>query len=118
MNNEDSKCLDRAKRFMLYHGRVRPSDTYLKTHPLPDYREGDWLNDAYDLQNDHDVFLAERVCAYCGASYALPETIETVKCSFAPYPIACTALFVGDVCGPCALKEINSVFLLNPELRV
>ena len=118
MNYEEATHLDRTKRFMLYQGRIRPSDAYLKAHPLPDYVEGDPYNDAYDLQIDHDVLLAERVCIHCGASFTLSEAIETVKCAFVPYPVAYEDHFIGEACGACAIRAIDSLFLHNPELRV
>lgn len=105
-------------RFMLYNGELRPSDSYLETHPMPDYRKDDWYNAAYDYRQDEEVFLTQRTCEKCGKTFTLPEAAERVKSYFKPYPIEYAEHFKGEVCGDCAIKEIESIFTRDEEILV
>lgn len=97
-------------RFMFYKGRLRPSDSYLKAHTLTGYSEDDWYNAAYDYRQDTEVFLMERTCEKCGKNFTLLEAVEQVKGYFKPYAIDYEDHFRGDVCGDCAISEIDSIF--------
>lgn len=104
----DTAVCHSSDRFMLYDGKVRPSESYLSTHTLPDYSDGDWRNAAYNLNDDEEILHMKRVCQRCGRAFTLQETIREYD-SVIDWPNY-TENYVGDLCADCAIAEMKSGF--------
>lgn len=108
LNSEENSSNCRAGRFMLYKGELRPSDSYLETHTLPDYSPDDWYNDFYRVDDDEEVLQMKRVCKKCGTEFTIEEAREQFRTVY-DWPLY-TDDFVGDLCARCAIKETAKLF--------
>ena len=95
-------------RFYLYHGEVRPSDSYLASHHLPDLEPDDWYHDDYGVEDDDEVYFAPRICDRCGCSFTLSEAMSVFsdRIDWPPYGEE----FVGEYCGDCAAEIYNEKY--------
>lgn len=96
-------------RFMLYDGTVRPSDSYLATHELPDLNlDEDWYNDDYNVEDDDEILDMSRTCEKCGRSFTIREAMSEYS-DHIDWPYY-ESEFEGEVCGYCAIEIINKQF--------
>ena len=95
-------------RFVLYKGNLRPSDSYLATHSLPDYDPEDWYNDAYDVEDDEEVLYEQRICSDCHAPFTLYDAMS-ICTSSVDWPSYLDE-FAGEYCGDCAADRLRKMF--------
>lgn len=95
-------------RFMLYHGTVRPSDSYLNTHPDFEYDENDWFSDEYDLEDDDEILYMPRTCEKCGCTFTIYEAMSRYadRIDWPSY----IQEYEGEYCGDCAADITDSKF--------
>ena len=98
----DTSIHQHLGRFMLYHGKVRPSDSYLASHTLPGYAADDWYHEAYDINDDEEALQMKRVCKQCGKEFTLSDAAGEYDSAMGwPYY---TEEFIGDLCAECAIR--------------
>ena len=95
-------------RFMMYHGEVRPSDSYFKNHPDFDYNDSDWFSDDYDLEDDTESLYMNRICENCGSSFTLYDTMSEYADQI-DWP-SYAEEYDGCLCASCAIQETESRF--------
>ncbi len=94
--------------FVLHHGILSPSESYLMTHELPNYSPDDLGNKAYLVTDDEDVLLEKRVCERCGAEFTLAEALVQCRRKL-DYP---SYLYEnnGRFCGNCVAESYKARF--------
>lgn len=95
-------------RFMLYNGKVRPSDSYLISHSLSEYKPGDLGHPDYDLEDDREAMSILRYCSKCGKMFRLTDTLDEYHDNMLIGP-EYVDKFVGDLCGECAAFEMKGL---------
>lgn len=95
-------------RYMIYKDAVRPSDSYLLSHPNFHYDPEEWFDDDYDLDEDLEVLTIPRTCDRCGCSFTIEQAIVdySARIDFPYYALQ----FIGDLCGNCAADSIEKKF--------
>ena len=95
-------------RYMLYHGTVRPSDSYLASHPDFEYDEDDWFSDEYNVEDDDEILYMTRTCEECGCTFNIYDAMSEYA-DHISWPSYITE-FEGEYCGACAAEKIEEKF--------
>lgn len=95
-------------RYFLYYDDLRPSDSYLASHPDFVYNPDDWYSDDYDLDEDDEILHMSRTCKECGCSFTLEEAINDYCWRFESFRYENE--FEGEYCGHCAADITEAKF--------
>jgi len=95
-------------RFVLYYGDLRPSDSYLASHPEFHYDSDDWFDDDYDIEDDDEIMYMSRTCDVCGRTFTLYDAMSEYAgrepgLSYLPE-------FDGSLCGHCAADKTDEEY--------
>ncbi len=95
-------------RYVLYHGDVRPSDSYLAEHPDFHYDPDDWYDDDYDVEDDEENLYMQRICDDCNCTFTLYDamSVHAERIDWPPY----LEDYVGEYCGNCAADRTDAKF--------
>ena len=90
-------------------GELKPSDDYLANHTLEGYEDGDMEHDDYEVEDDAVAMSVIRTCKNCGKPFTLSSAIKAFDEHFAG-DYYYMEEFVGQICGKCAITEIEEEF--------
>lgn len=90
-------------------GELKPSDEFLSSHQLEGYEDGDMEHDDYEVEDDEVAMSLMRKCRDCGKAFTLEGAIKDFDVYF-DGEFFYMEEFVGQICGKCAIKEIEEEF--------
>ena len=95
--------------FSEINGELKPSDEYLASHTLDGYEEGDMEHDDYEIEDDEVAMSLMRTCKNCQKAFTLKKAINDFD-SYFDGEFFYMEEFVGQICGKCAITEIEEEF--------
>lgn len=95
--------------FSEINGELKPSDEYLSTHTLEGYEQGDMEHEDYQVEDDEVAMSLMRTCKNCGKPFTLAGAIKDFDAYFND-EFFYMEEFVGQLCGKCAITEIEEEF--------
>lgn len=90
-------------------GELKPSDEYLATHKLEGYEEDDMEHEDYEVEDDEVAMSLMRKCKDCGKAFTLAGAIKEFD-SYFDGEFFYMEEFVGQVCGKCAIADVEQDF--------
>jgi ribosomal protein S27AE len=90
-------------------GELKPSDEYLATHKLEGYEEGDMEHEDYEVEDDEVAMSLMRKCKDCGKAFTLAGAIKEFD-SYFDGEFFYMEEFVGQLCGKCAIVDVEQDF--------
>ncbi|MBR5637391.1 MAG: hypothetical protein IKW81_10735 [Pseudobutyrivibrio sp.] len=90
-------------------GELKPSEDYLATHALLGYEDGDMEHDDYEIEEDEVAMSLMRKCNNCGKAFTLAGAMKDFD-SYFDGEFFYMEEFVGQVCGSCAISELEKEF--------
>ncbi|SDZ90450.1 hypothetical protein SAMN02910384_00507 [Pseudobutyrivibrio sp. ACV-2] len=95
--------------FSEINGELKPSDEYLSIHSLEGYEQGDMEHEDYQVEDDEVAMSLMRKCKNCGKPFTLAGAINDFDTYFNE-EFFYMEEFVGQLCGKCAITEIEEEF--------
>ncbi len=90
-------------------GELKPSDDYISTHTLEGYEEGDMEHDDYEVEDDTVAMSIIRNCNNCGKPFTLSSAMKQFD-EYFDGEFFYMEEFVGQVCGKCAIADVEGDF--------